>query len=245
MEQTHALFRAAGLRAGQAVLDLGCGPGFTALELARLVGPTGRVIALDRSPRFLEQLNATVERDGLRQLETRCGEAQELELDADALDAVYARWFFCWPAEPLPILRRVVRGLRPGGLVVLHDYLDWAAMKLVPPSAAFDRGVDACMRSWSAGGGTINIGDRLPELAAASGLTIERLDPIARVGGAGSLEWRWLEEFFETYLPKVQEQGLLEPKELASFVDDWRQRTAGGISFCTTPTVFQAILRKH
>jgi ubiquinone/menaquinone biosynthesis C-methylase UbiE len=39
-----------GFAAGQRVLDLGAGPGFAALDLARLVGAQGRVLALERSP---------------------------------------------------------------------------------------------------------------------------------------------------------------------------------------------------
>ena len=52
----HELLARAGLGAGQRVLDLGCGPGFTTLELAQFVGPTGRVVASDQSKRFLTTL---------------------------------------------------------------------------------------------------------------------------------------------------------------------------------------------
>ena len=47
------------------VLDLGCGPGFTSLALARRVGPGGRVIACDESPRFLAHLRSVCEREGI------------------------------------------------------------------------------------------------------------------------------------------------------------------------------------
>src|SRR5678815_5381538 len=47
-------WRRAGLSHGQTVIDLGCGPGFAAVDLAEAVGPTGRVIALDKSSRFLQ-----------------------------------------------------------------------------------------------------------------------------------------------------------------------------------------------
>ncbi len=243
-ESTQRLLRTAALRAGNAVLDLGCGPGLITLELAQWVGPTGRVVAVDRSARFLRQLEASAARAGFAQIETRCAEAEQLELEPESLDAVYERWFLCWPQDPAPVLQRVVRALRPGGCVLMHDYLDWAAMKLLPGSRAFDRGVEACMASWRLGGGTMNIGDRVPELAAACDLTIERFEATARVGGVGSLEWRWLDEFFTTYLPKVVEQGLLGPEELRAFLVDWKARTEAGTSYCTTPTVFQAVLRK-
>jgi SAM-dependent methyltransferase len=49
-------WRRAGSGAGQTVLDVGAGPGYAALDLAEIVGPTGRVLALERSRRFLGAL---------------------------------------------------------------------------------------------------------------------------------------------------------------------------------------------
>lgn len=46
----------AGIAAGQTVIDVGCGPGFAALDLAAIVGPTGQIKAYERSERFLSHL---------------------------------------------------------------------------------------------------------------------------------------------------------------------------------------------
>src|SRR5262245_19554339 len=48
----------AGFAPGHTVLDVGCGPGYAALDLAEIVGAQGRVLALDRSRRFLDALDA-------------------------------------------------------------------------------------------------------------------------------------------------------------------------------------------
>jgi ubiquinone/menaquinone biosynthesis C-methylase UbiE len=48
-----AAWRAAEIGPGQTVLDVGCGPGYASLDLAEMVGPCGRVVALDKSERFL------------------------------------------------------------------------------------------------------------------------------------------------------------------------------------------------
>src|SRR2546428_12890176 len=52
-------WRRAGFTAGQTLLDLGCGPGHATIDLAEIAGPTGRVIAIDRSKRFLDTLETT------------------------------------------------------------------------------------------------------------------------------------------------------------------------------------------
>src|SRR5262245_6514743 len=47
-------WRRAGITTGSRVLDVGAGPGYAALDLAEIVGPAGRVVAVERSPRFVE-----------------------------------------------------------------------------------------------------------------------------------------------------------------------------------------------
>ena len=244
IQQAYALLERAGLRAGQTLLDLGCGPGFTTVELARLVGPSGRVIALDESERFIAFLRSERERLALPQIEPRIGRAETLDLPSASLDGAYARWLFCWLADPGAVMQAVADALAPGGVLVLQEYLDWGAKKLVPRGPAHDRVVQACMRSWPAGGATIDIGEHLPTLAADCGLVLEHFRPIARLGRVGSLEWRWLTEFYESYLPRLVERGLLTRDELAAWRAEWSAREADGRSFVYTPTMVDALLRK-
>src|SRR5262245_37660573 len=51
--QVLACWRRAGITTGSRVLDLGAGPGFATVDLAEIVGPSGRVVAYERSPRFV------------------------------------------------------------------------------------------------------------------------------------------------------------------------------------------------
>src|SRR5262249_26163508 len=48
-----ACWHRAGVTVGSRVLDVGAGPGFAAVDLAEIVGPTGRVVAVERSARFV------------------------------------------------------------------------------------------------------------------------------------------------------------------------------------------------
>lgn len=241
--QAYALWQRAGLRTGMTVLDLGSGPGFTTFDLAQLVGPKGRVVARDRSARFLEHVAAEGKRRGLSWIETSEGDVETLEHAANTFDALYARWLFCWLPDPAAGLERAARVLRPGGAIVIQDYLDWGAMKLLPRDSAFERGVAACLESWRRAGGTMDIVQLIPELAARRGLVVEHLAPIARSGAVGSLEWRWMNEFFTTYLPKLPPDLLSKP-ELAAALDVWREPRSGPPRRCVTPTMADVILRK-
>lgn len=77
------------LRPGMRVLEIGCGPGAAAREVARRVGPTGQVVAIDRSPRAIKQgataASAEVEVGRLAPgvLEFRCVAAEHFALATD------------------------------------------------------------------------------------------------------------------------------------------------------------------
>ena len=245
VEQQYAVLTRAGLRAGERTLDLGSGPGPTSFELARIVGETGHVLAVERSARFLTSLREERDRLGLTQVDTWEGDVEDLTLEPDSIDLAYARWLLCWPREPERIVAKVHEVLRPGGAFVIQDYLDWGAMKLVPRSPAFERGVAACMESWRQAGGTIDIGDRIPDLARDAGFQLETFEPIARTGRVGSLEWRWMATFFRAYLPKLVPQGLFSEQELAAWHADWNAREASDHTRCYTPTMLDIVLRKR
>lgn len=63
-EEVHRAWHAAGIGIGAKVADLGAGPGFATVDLARLVGPTGEVYAIERSRRFLDVLAAAAHNAG-------------------------------------------------------------------------------------------------------------------------------------------------------------------------------------
>ncbi len=242
--QAFALWERAGFRAGDTVVDLGCGPGFTSLDLAQIVGPDGRIIAVDQSEHFLATLAHECGRRGIAHVEPLLAPIEALALDADSVGGAYARWLFSWPAAPEVGFARVARALAPGGVFALQEYLDWSVMRLMPRSAIFERAVEACVQSWIAGGGTIDIGRELPRLAQATGLTLEHFAPLSRIGAVGSLEWRWIASFFHSYLPKLVTLGLFGEDELAAFEAEWAARTAGRATYCYAPTMVDALLKK-
>ncbi len=239
-----SLCERAEIHAGHVVLDLGCGPGYASMDLARVVGQTGRVIARDQSRPFLAFLNAESKRRGLDNIEISHGPAEDIALGPGSIDACYARWLFCWLDDAQAMLQRVADALKPGGVVLMQEYLDWATMSILPDSDIFNRMVDACMNAWRVGGVTINITRHLPEMANAAGLKIEHFQPQERLGRIGSLEWQWMDGFYASYLPRLVERGLFDPVDHEAFQAEWRSRTKDGRSFVCTPMMADVILRK-
>src|ERR1700693_2761203 len=59
----------AGITVGKRVLDVGAGPGYATVDLAEIVGPTGRVVALERSTNFANAIKNTARTRGLANVE--------------------------------------------------------------------------------------------------------------------------------------------------------------------------------
>jgi ubiquinone/menaquinone biosynthesis C-methylase UbiE len=109
-------FDRAAARAGERVVDLGCGCGATTLKLAERVGPTGSVRGVDISTRMLARAK---ERLGpFSWVDFAEGDAAEYRFAGDA-DLVYSRFGSMFFADPIAAFKNIRTALRPGGRVCL------------------------------------------------------------------------------------------------------------------------------
>src|SRR5580765_647322 len=115
-EDTFACWDRCGIRPGSVVLDVGSGPGYTAFDLVPLVGPAGRVIAVDESERFIEYVHARAVTLGVENLETSVQDVQDLRVPARSVDVAYARWVLCFVPKPEAVVAGVAKALKPGGV---------------------------------------------------------------------------------------------------------------------------------
>lgn len=112
------------LRAGQSVADVGCGSGYFTFRLARAVGESGRVIAVDIDAHALDAVRQQAEAQGLTSVETVHSQATDTKLEPASADVV----FVCdvlheVPLEyRAPLVQDIARALKPGGFLFLLDY---------------------------------------------------------------------------------------------------------------------------
>ncbi len=128
------LWTRAGFAPGQTLIDVGCGPGYAALDLADLVTPSGRVIAIDKSRRFLDALETFARQRGITQITTA-----RIDLDSGALpeitaDGAWCRWVLAFVSNPRDLVARVRDRLRPGGVFAIHEYFDYSTWRAAPRS---------------------------------------------------------------------------------------------------------------
>ena len=104
---------------GERVLDVGCGPGATALPLAAAVGPRGQVTGIDISEPMLGLLRRRIAERGIANLATLLADAQTHAFPPASFDLVTSRFGVMFFADPAAAFRNLAGALRPGGRLAM------------------------------------------------------------------------------------------------------------------------------
>jgi SAM-dependent methyltransferase len=115
---------AARIRPGQRVLDVACGTGVLAREVASRVGPSGHVVGIDPSPGMI-----SVARQRAATIEWREGVAERLPFPDQSFDAVVSQFGLMFFTDPNNALREMLRVLAPGGQLAIAV---WDAVESMP-----------------------------------------------------------------------------------------------------------------
>lgn len=121
-ERADAVLGRVGVQAGETVVDFGCGPGFVAAQLARLVGPDGHVHAVDVNEDMVAKAVEVAEASGRGGWITAHHSPDEhLPLPDGTADRVYAKNVLEYVPDLDGVLAELARLLRPGGTMVASD----------------------------------------------------------------------------------------------------------------------------
>jgi len=237
-------WRRAGFRTGQTLLDVGCGPGFASLDLAEIVGPEGSVLAIDRSRRFLDALESSARVRGLGQIATHQVELDQGPLPAVAADGAWVRWVLAFLPRPQDLLRSIASALRPGGVLVVHEYVGYETWRFAPRSAELDEFVRVAVESWRAEGGEPNVGLDLPVLLGELGFEIRSLVPILDAIRPTDHAWEWPKSFIDIGIRRLIELGRLDAAKGDAIRSAYAEVERSPHALCVTPAVLEIIARK-
>ena len=113
---SEAVFPALQVKNGDSVLDVGCGFGDTAINLARQVGPAGRVLGVDCCDEFLEYGRAEAAREGLQNVAFANGDVMVMPFEPE-YDFVFSRFGTMFFSNPVAAMRNMRTAMKPGATV--------------------------------------------------------------------------------------------------------------------------------
>ena len=168
---------AANARAGERVLDVGCGTGGTTAELARAVGASGHVLGVDIS----EALIGAARAQRLANATFEVGDAATWRFEPGALDLVFSRFGVMFFADPVAAFQNMRRALKPSGRLV---FLCWRTPAENPWGAVPMRAAQPFLPPMERPGpedpGQYSFGDRarVERILGGAGLTSVSIEPV-------------------------------------------------------------------
>ena len=239
-EFTDQVLRESGLAAGMRVLDLGCGMGDLSLLAARIVGPEGAVVGVDRDAGALAAARTRAEEAGFQNISFIQQPVEELALPP-GFDAVIGRLILMHLARPEEAVRRAVELLNPGGLAVFVETDMEIGGRSSPPVPAYDRCLEWIRITMQRSGVHTGMGMRLYPCFRAAGLRDPRMRFAAGVGGgADFFAYGLYADMARTLLPRMESLGIATAGEVG--IDTLAERmraeaVAAGSQIVTAPLI--------
>ena len=230
-------FRRARIRSGQTVVDVGAGPGFVTADLASLVGLSGKVVALERSPHFTAVLRSRA----IANVAVREHDVSQ-PFGITGADASWCRWLLSFVSEPAATVRHIGSALRPGGIAIFHEYAAYGTWRMMPPDPLHERFRSLVMQSWSDAGGEPDVALWLPQWLDKAGFEIVETRTIADIITPADETWAWPRAFMATGARRLHELGHVhadEAEAMATLLDDPPEG-----AHMLTPMVAEIIARK-
>lgn len=203
------------LAPGQRVLDIGCGPGILAKEMAADVGPTGEICGIDISESMLALAR---QRCGPADPVTlRPGRAEAIPFGDEEFDAAVAVQVYEYVPDIDRALAELFRVLRPGGRAVILD-TDWDSLVWYTEERARMRRI---LDLWDGHLADPRLPERLGPLLARAGFTEQSLTTLTflnRECHEGNYSF-WLIGFVASFL---RDQGRVDPAEAQAWAEELR-----------------------
>jgi SAM-dependent methyltransferase len=241
---SERLFDEIGVGEGWRVVEIGCGPLGCLELLSRRVGPRGRVVGIERSAQEVARAQAIARERGLSNVEVRCTDARHTELAAGSFDLATARLVLVNVPKPEEIVAEMVRLVRPGGVVALHE-ADARGNRIDPPLPAFARLLDLLAHYGALNGIDRNIAPRVPRLLREAGVVDVRIHPFVDLHPPGHSRRFLFAEFVANTRSRLIESGLIAADELDSLAAALRKHLEDPDTLTLSGLYLQAWGRKR
>ena len=203
---TERLFGDAGIGTGQRVLDIGSGVGDVAMLVARLVGPTGEVVGVERDAGTIAKATARVTAAGLRNVTFLRADLGDFA-GGQRFDAAVGRFILQFLPDPVAVVRAVANNVRPGGVLAFHESA-WAPFLRVIAHLPLASACASLMQeAFHRSGARTDMGLRLYATFREAGLPPPQLRMELPLGDGPEFTL-WIHELWCTLLPQMAPRDL-------------------------------------
>jgi SAM-dependent methyltransferase len=203
---TERFFREAGIGSGQQVLDLGAGVGDVAMLVARLVGSSGKVVAIERDSRTISRARARAKEAGLNNIDFVQADIAEYSTAA-MFDAVVGRYILQFLSDPVTTLRSVAKRVCPGGLVAFQEGSWIPFLSLSAHLPLWYAGASLLHESGVRSGVNLEMGTGLHKAFQEAGLPAPRMRLEMELASDPDFT-RWVSDSLRSVLPQIQKLNL-------------------------------------
>ena len=207
------VLRQAGIGTGMRVLDLGCGAGDLSLQAADLVGPSGSVLGIDRSPQAVQWASRRAAALKVNHLRFQAAELETIDLPL-TFDALIGRFVLMFLTDPTDTLARMIERLDSGGVVAIIE-TDLAVARSIPAVPGVETVLEWIRETFRRSGISPDLGPRLWRVFRDAGLEEPRLVVRQKLHAAPCREGvRWVSELARSLVPEMERLGVASAKEI-------------------------------
>lgn len=234
----------AGITSGSKVLDVGAGPGYATVDLAGIVGRSGKVVAVERSTNFVNALKETIHEQRLSNVEIHELDLMNDDLPAGPFDFAWCRWVLCFVSDPDLLVRKIAGVLRNGGRAIFHEYGHYTTWQFFPRRDSLEEFRSHVIATWRESGGEPDTGLALPSWLANKGFTIRSIEPRIFCLRPSDYMWQWPSQFIDVYLSRLLELSKINNAFAEKVRTDLRKAESESNSFMLTPLVLEIVAEK-
>jgi SAM-dependent methyltransferase len=234
----------AGITVGKRVLDVGAGPGYATVDLAEIVGPTGQVVALERSSKFVSAMKERTRTLGLTNVKIYELDLMIDDLPPGSFDFSWCRWVLSFVAEPGVVVGKIAGAIKQGGFAIFHEYGHYETWRYLPRLSSHEKFRAHVVATWRESGGEPDSAPALPALLADNGLVIRSARPHLFSIRPNDYMWQWPASFIDIYLPRLQEMGRIDQSFADQLQTDLAAAENNPNALMITPLVLEIVAEK-
>jgi ubiquinone/menaquinone biosynthesis C-methylase UbiE len=207
---TERFFREAGIGTGQRVLDLGSGMGDVAMLAAKLVGPTGEIVGVERDSKSISRARSRIAEARVPNVRfTQC-DVSQIQSDKP-FDAAVGRFVLQFVPDPVAVLGSVAQLVRSGGVLAFQEVSYAPCLALCAQLPLWTAAASVLHTALQSSGADTEMGIRLYQMFQKAGLPAPHMHMEMQLGNDPGFT-RWTYDLLCSLRPQIREHNVsLEP----------------------------------